>query len=100
MDLTQLKRLINRVSDDFEKSEQITVLESGRHALLEPAIPHLDDVTRELKEGKITVPFLEGSVDVVLNNAAGFPEVQDSRSIDNQAIERSIAKYCPYLFWC
>lgn len=100
MDRTQLRKLINRVSNEFEKSEQIRVLESGRNALLEPAIPHLDDVTREIKEGKITVPFLEGSVDVVLNNAAGFPQVQNSRSIDSQAIERSIAKYCPYLFWC
>jgi len=96
----QLKRLIDRVSDDFEKERSIKVLENGRYALLKPAVPHLGDVTRELDRGKITVPFLEGSVDVVLNNAAREREVQNSRSIDDRAIERSIAKYCPYLFWC
>jgi hypothetical protein len=100
MNESELKRLIDRVSDDFEGERSIKVLENGRYALLKPALPHLGDVTRELDKGKITVPFLEGSVDVVLNNAAREREVQKTRTIDDQAIERSIARYCPYLFWC
>jgi len=100
MNQHQLKELIDRVSNDFERDESIKVLESGRFALLKPALPHLDDVTRELHERRITVRFLEGSVDVVLNNAAEDLQVRKSRAIDDSAVERSIAKYCPYLFWC
>jgi len=100
MNAGELKRLIDRVSYDFERERSIKVLESGRDALLEPALPHLDDVTRELDQGRITVRFLEGSVDVVLSNASQDWEVQQERAINARAIERSIARFCPYLFWC
>ena len=100
MNPLQFKRIVDYACNDFEQERKIKVLQSGRHALVEPAIPHLDTVTRELHEGKITEAFLAGGVDVVLNNAAQDWQVQESREIDGQAIERSIAKYCPYLFWC
>lgn len=96
----ELRNLIDHVSNNFENEFSIKVLESGRRGLLDPALPHLDDVTRELSQGRITVRFLEGSVDVVLVNATREKEVKHSHSIDDQAIKRSIARYCPYLFWC
>jgi hypothetical protein len=100
MNALQLRKLIDGVSNDFYKETEIRVLENARHALLTPALPHLDTVTRHLEEGRITVPFLEGTLDVVLNNAARDPEVKSRRSIDDQAIKKSMASYCPYLFWC
>ncbi len=100
MNQLQFKRIVDYACNDFEQERKIKVLQSGRHALVEPAIPHLGTVTRELNEGKITEAFLAGGVDVVLNNAARDPEVHRRGAIDDQAVERSIAFYCPYLFWC
>jgi len=96
----ELRQLIERVAEDFRRSSNYGVSEAARQALLQPAIPHLDDVTGELDRGNITVAFLEMSVRQILDNS--LIDVRDRRLdlVDALAVERSLSRYCPYLFWC
>ena len=100
MNEPELLQLINGVADDFELSSRFRVLQTARLALLTPAIPHLNDVTRELEKGSITVLFLVESVRQILDNAVNDARERGLELIDDLAIEQSMAHYCPYLFWC
>jgi hypothetical protein len=100
MNQEELDRLINRISDRFEQATGLSVFIEARRALLTPAIPYLDRVTRELGAGTITVAFLEDSLETVLKNGMADARRRGVGYIDAEAITRSIAQYCPYLFWC
>jgi len=96
----ELQQLIDRVSDRFEQVSGFRVLQRARKALLVPALPHLDDVRRELDRRTITVQSLEGLMQQILNNTLDDIQQRHIDYIDERAIERSMARYCPYLFWC
>lgn len=94
----ELQQLITLVADGFEQSSDFRVLQTARQALLNPAIPHLDDVTRELERGSITVLFLVNSVRQILDNALDDVRQRGLDAIDDLAIDLSMARYWPYLF--
>jgi len=100
MNQQELNALINKVSDRVEKDTGRSVFIIARQALLNPAIPYLDRVTRELSEGVISTRFLEESLEKVLRNAEEDARNRGVNYIDAEAINRSMAQYCPYLFWC
>ena len=64
-----MRAFINRVADHFQDSADILVDPSGREALLQPALPHLENVARELATGGLTIDFLEKCVLSVLGKA-------------------------------
>ena len=69
MNREELNVLVRGVAQRFERETGISITARALDALVIPALPHLEAVTRELDEGKVTVPFLEGSVRTVLVNA-------------------------------
>lgn len=96
----EIENLIDRVANRFERDSDIRVLPSARKALVLPARPHVDQVTRELETLHITIPMLEDSVRQVLGNALDDIRGRSLDYIDDRAVERSMARHCPYLFWC
>ena len=64
-----LDALINRVADQFGSSVGMPVDASARHAMVKPALPHLEDVNLAVQKGSITVRFLEGCIETMLHNA-------------------------------
>jgi len=96
----QLKQLIDRVSDQFQKSTGYSVIGSAREALFRPAVPHLPDVTRELERRRITEAFLENSVREILDNTIEDLSRIKIRYVNGEAVEKSMSRKCPYLFWC
>lgn len=97
---SELNDLINKITDSIERVFNLPVSQNARKALLTPAIPHLADLTRDLSTGRITLSFLEESLRQVLINAREDVRRRDASSIDEQDIKDSMARYCPYLFWC
>ena len=65
-------------------------------ALVIPASPHLERVTRELDEGDVTLPFLEGAVRIVLVNAGKVAVERGEQAITVYSVRESIRKECPY----
>ena len=95
-----LPRLVNRVADDFQRTEKYVVTSAARHALIEPALPHAPAVRHELSEGRITISFLQSCVFQVLELARTFVQPSERRIIDKPEVEASMQRYCPYVFWC
>jgi hypothetical protein len=102
MNEEELLDLIDRVSDRFEQSFHVRVIQAARTALFLPARPHIEDVTRNLELNIITISFLENSVYEILNHAYADNRKPDLGliDIDYDAVQRSMQRYCPYLFWC
>lgn len=96
----EMRHIIDKVADRFEEASNTRVLASAREALLTPAIPHMDTVTRDLQMGKISERSLEEAVQQVLENALADIQKRNLESIDDIAMQRSMDWYCPYLFWC
>jgi hypothetical protein len=92
-----MQMMIHRVADLFEREQYLRVDETARWALLSPAIPHMEEVNRGLATYTISVPFLEQSVQQVLENARPFVR---GNIVDENAIKQSMTRQCPYLFWC
>lgn len=92
--------MIDRVADGFEEASNTTVVPSARKALLIPVIPHMDELTRDLQMQKVSEQFLDESLRQVLENALTDVRERNLESIDDLAVQRSMARYCPYLFWC
>jgi hypothetical protein len=100
MNKQELNVLVRGVAQRFEKETGISITARALDALVIPALPHLETVTRELDEGKITVPFLEGSVRTVLLNARAVALEQGEDAITFYEVRESMKKECPYSFWC
>jgi len=100
MNKDQMSELVRQVSLRFAESSGYPVTARARGALVAPSLRHLEQVSVELEQGRVTMLQLEAAVLAVLKNA--LPDVQrrDLRSIDASAVESSMARYCPYLFWC
>jgi hypothetical protein len=96
----EMQDLIQRVCDKFKRETGMDVTGLAIGELLEPAVPHLDDVTQKLYENKISTSFLEQSVLTVLNNALTFARSRNQNYVGYEAIKDSMAKECPYAFWC
>jgi hypothetical protein len=96
----EMQDMIDRVADRFEQASNTTVTPLARKALLIPALPHMEEVSRDLQTKKISVQFLESSLQRVLENALTVMRERDVRSIDDHSVQQSIARNCPYLFWC
>ena len=96
----ELNVLVRGVAQRFEKETGMSITARALDALVIPALPHLETVTRELDEGKVTIPFLEDSVRTVLVNARTVAGERGEAAIAFYAIRESMTKECPYLFWC
>ena len=57
MNRQELNMLVRGVAQRFEKETGMSITARVLDALVIPALPHLETVTRELDEGKVTVPF-------------------------------------------
>jgi hypothetical protein len=91
-----IRRLIARTSDRFTMDSGRIVSSEARSALLEPALPHVADVFREMLAGHVSESDLLGHVTSILRNAIKYA----SPGIDRKAVEASMDDDCPYLFWC
>ena len=100
MNRQELNVLVRGVAQRFEGETGMSITARALDALVIPALPHLETVTRELGEGKVTVPFLEGSVRTVLLNARTVAVERGEQAITFYAVRESIKKECPYLCWC
>ena len=100
MNRQELNVLVRGVAQRFEKETGMSITARALDALVIPALPHLEAVTRELDEGKVTVPFLEDSVRTVLMNARTVAVERGENAIAFYAVSESMKKECPYLFWC
>jgi len=91
---------VNRVVDEFEQETGISVDQSGREALIRPALPHARDVERALESGALTIAFLEECIRQVLRNAHELAGDRVVGGLDEAAMQISMRRYCPYVFWC
>jgi hypothetical protein len=104
--------LINRVIKNFENS-YVKVSGHGRRQLIQPALPHSEDVEQALSKGSITVEFLEECVFSILRDALAIRVSRKRRRIRYQRIGRTrrfiitgedisaaMKRNCPYVFWC
>ncbi len=96
----ELNVLVRGVAQRFEKETGMSITARALDALVIPALPHLETVTRELDEGKVTVPFLEDSVRTVLVNARTVAVERGEAALSFYAVRDSMEKECPYSFWC
>ncbi len=96
----ELNVLVRGVAQRFEKETGMSITARALDALVIPALPHLETVTRELDEGKVTVPFLEASVRTVLVNARAVAVERGEDALSFYAVRDSMKKECPYSFWC
>lgn len=95
-----MRKLIQDVCQQFKRDTRLSVTEQAVNALLEPAVPHLSDVTRELREGRISTVFLRKSLRTVLDNAQPIARQRKHSYIGSQDVNDSMAMECPYVFWC
>ena len=100
MNENELERLVKRVAADFSATNKITVTDRAINELVKPALPNLGDLTKDLKEQKVSVQLLERSLAIVLRNALNIARESRENYIGFAAIQKSIAKECPYVFWC
>ena len=100
MNEQEMSDLIQSVCEQFRRETQLSVTEQAVDELFRPTVPHLTDVTRELREDRISTAFLRRSVRTVLDNARSFARERVHNYIGFQDIRDSIAKDCPYVFWC
>ena len=100
MNKQELILLVRGVAQRFERETGMSITARALDALVIPALPHLETVTRELDEGKVTVPFLEDSVRTVLVNARTVAVERGEDAIAFFAVRDSMKKECPYSFWC
>jgi hypothetical protein len=68
--------------------------------LFKPTVPRLGNVTQELREHRISTDFLGKSLRTVLDNAHSFAKERKHGYIEVQDVKDSMAKECPYVFWC
>ena len=87
------------VAKQFERETGLLLTARALDALVTPALSHLDTITRELAEQKITAPFLESAVRTVLVNAGAITVEQGETAISFQMVRESLKKDCPYLCW-
>jgi len=92
--------LVDRVADQFQAQYQIQVDSSARQELVNPALPHQQQVDQELAQGNITIQFLEDCLREVLRNARDIAVGSGQNMIVDRTIMASTQRYCPYLFWC
>jgi len=115
-----LKRLINRAANSFERIRNIRVSAGARQVLLEDALPYQRHVAKELAEGKISYAFLRASLHELLDSAARISRKRakypvekhyaGSRrhpaghkvvvEVDIVSVNLAKQRKCPYLFWC
>ena len=100
MDRNEFEGMVIRTAMRFSKRHSVTVSEGSIDEIISPALDHLDDVNRDLKLGRMTVPLLEDSVYSILTNARLQALQKDERRIGRVQTRQSLAFYCPYLFWC
>ena len=62
MNRQELNVLVRGVAQQFERETGLFLTARALDALVTPALSHLDTITRELDERKITMSFLEGAV--------------------------------------
>jgi hypothetical protein len=92
-------QLVNAAADEFQGQYGVIVLPGCRELLINRALPYSQHVQQEISTGNVTIEFLKRSLFTVLENAhqIGTPTRLD---IDEDLIEQSMERYCPYLFWC
>lgn len=100
MNEQEMRDLIKSVCEQFRSDTRLTVTDQAVDELFGPTVPHLTDVTRELREDRISTAFLRQSVRTVLDNARSFAREKKHDYIGFQDIKDSMAKDCPYVFWC
>ena len=100
MNRQELNVLVRGAAQRFEKEMGMSITARALDAFVIPALPHLETVTRELDEGKVTVPALEGCVRTVLVNARTIAVERGEHAITFYTVRESMKKECPYSFWC
>ena len=96
----EMENLIQSVCNQFQRDTGINVTKAAVEEFLKPAIAHLADVTRELRESSISFSFLQESIRTVLDNARPIARRREHKYIGWQDVKDSIAEDCPYAFWC
>ena len=91
--------LVRGVAQQFERETGLLLTARALGALVTPALSHLDTITRELAEQKITAPFLESAVRTVLVNVGAITVEQGETAVSFQMVRGSLKKDCPYLCW-
>ena len=94
------KALVNLWSGRFRNLTGFNVTQDALEAIIQPGIPYLDHINRELSEGAIDLAFLEGSVMKVLGRAMEIAQRSGLVEIQRNSVLQSIAEDCPYLFLC
>lgn len=110
--------VVTDVADRAQRKWGVVVTAAARGALLKPAREHQQQIEEELSEGRITLEFLEDSIEKVLSvaHAISRDELKDRRKKTRQGEERrkkvrgqtieerhvleSMKKDCPYIPWC
>ena len=100
MNEQEMRGLIQAVCEQFHRDTRLSVTEQAVDELFRPTVPHLTDVTRELREARISTTFLRQSLRTVLDNAQSFAREREHDYIGFQDIKDSMAEDCPYVFWC
>ena len=95
-----LREFINQVANRFEAQKGMLVTALAREKLIQPALPHQDEVNQELNAGNITIEFLEDSVFSILDLAREIALSIGQDHIGENTTQESMRRDCPYVFWC
>lgn len=100
MNPEEFSSLVHQVADFFAQRHSINVSGRARNALIDPGLPHLDDVTIALSTNEISREFLEDCVYTILVRAFGITKDEGNNEIGDDAVHQAMKESCPYLFWC
>jgi hypothetical protein len=100
MAVVSFPALVNAAVYYFQEVSRMPVTDSGRSALINPALRYQEMVDRELSEHKITHGFLFQSVLTILDNGHEIALAERRQAIDDYIVGKSMKKNCPYIMWC
>jgi hypothetical protein len=95
-----LRLLIDNVAAQFAAEHEMAVSAAARRKLLEPALPHVDDLQRQVAAGKVKVAVIQDALTDVLLHALDISRTLGTRTIDADAIAQAMSRSCKYFPWC
>jgi hypothetical protein len=91
------------VTQFIQENPGWSVHSDAQTALVNQAEPYHDHVVEELRAHRVRVDFLKCSLTEILENAKTILDSEHNppqRVIDENAVKRSMFRYCPYFPWC
>ena len=100
MDELDFRKLVEEVAGRFRVEARVPVATDAVENLIRPMLPHLDEVSQSLQEGKIDREYLESCVKSILGEALEVAKELGDDYVGLGHTVVSMQRSCPYLFWC